>query len=59
MTDVPDIAVAAVAVAVIEGKIDAVLLAVFNLILTGLHFPYIGHTPRSDDLDVGSQSLDG
>ena len=59
MTDVPDIAVAAVAVAVIEGKIDAVLLAVFNLILTGLHFPYIGHTPGSDDLDVGSQSLDG
>ena len=33
-------------------------LAVFNLIFTGLHGPYISHTPRSDDLDIWSQSLD-
>ena len=59
MADMPDIAVAAVAVAVVKGKINAVLLAVFDLILTGLHFPYIGHTPGSNDLDIRSQSLDG
>ena len=37
---------------------DAVLLAVLDLIFAGLHGPYIGHTPRSDDLQVRSQSLD-
>ena len=37
---------------------DAVRLAVCDLILTGLHFPDIGHTPGSDDLQIRSQSLD-
>ena len=34
------------------------LLAVFNLVLAGLHGPYIGHAPGSDDLDIRGQSLD-
>ena len=37
---------------------DAVLLAVGDLILAGLHGPDIGHPPGSDDFDVRSQRLD-
>ena len=58
MADVPQVAVTAVAVAAVERKINAVLLAVFDLIFTGLHGPYISHTPWSDDLEIRSQSLD-
>ena len=58
MADVPEVAVAAVAVAVVERKYDAMLLTEFDLILTGLHFPYISHTPRSDDLQIRGESLD-
>ena len=54
----PDVAVTAVAVAVVKWKVNAMLLAVFDLILTGLHGPYVSHTPWSDDLDVRSQCLD-
>ena len=58
MGDVPEVAVTAVALAHGERKIDAVLLAVLDLILTGLHGPDICHSPGSDDLQVRSQSLD-
>ena len=58
VADVPYVPVAAVAAVRGKGEVDAVLLAVFNLILAGLHGPYIGHTPGSDDLDVGGQGLD-
>ena len=58
MADVPQVPVAAVAVAVVEGKVDAVGFAVGDLILSGLHGPHVGHTPGSNDLQVGGQSLD-
>ena len=58
MADVPEVTVTAVAVAVIEGKMDAVSLAVCDLVVTGFHFPDIGHTPGSDDLQIRSQSFD-
>ena len=44
--------------AVVKWKVNAMLLAVFDLILTGLHGPYVSHTPWSDDLDVRSKSFD-
>ena len=53
----PDVAVTAVAVAVVKWKINTMLLAVFDLILTGLHGPYVSHTPWSDDLDVWGKSF--
>ena len=58
VADVPEVSVTAVAVLGVKGKIDAVFAAVFDLILTGLHGPEIGHTPGSDDLDIRSQSTD-
>jgi len=58
VTDVPQVAVAAVAVGMVEGKIDALALAVFDFIFTGLELPDVGHAPRSDDADVRSQGLD-
>ena len=58
MADVPQVTVTAVAAVCGEGKVNAVLLAVFNLILAGLHGPYIGHTPGSDDFDIRGQGLD-
>ena len=58
MADVPQVPVTAVAGIGREGKMDAVLLAVRDLILTGLHGPDIGHSPGSDDLQIRSQSLD-
>ncbi len=57
MTDVPDVAVPAVAVAGIKGKVNAVRLAVGDFVFPGFHGPYIRHSPGSDDLQVGSQSL--
>ena len=58
MADVPQVAVTAVAVAVVKRKVDTMFLAVLNLVITGLHGPYISHSPRSDDLQVRSQSFD-
>ena len=58
VADVPQVAVAAVAVLRIKGKINAVLLAVLDLILAGLHGPDICHTPRSDNLQIRSESFD-
>ena len=58
MGDVPEVAVAAVAVGGVKGKIDALGDTVVDLVLAGLEGPEIGHTPRSDDLQVRSQSLD-
>ncbi len=58
MADVPQVSVAAVAVGCVERKIDIVLLAVLDLFFTGIHGPYIGHSPGSDDLEVGCQGLD-
>ena len=55
MADMPDVAVAAVAVVCLEGKIDMVSRAVFQLFLTGLDAP---GPPGSDDLHIRSQSLD-
>ena len=58
MADVPQVAVAAVAVFCVEREINAVCFAVFDLIFAGLHGPEVCHTPWSDDLDVRSESLD-
>ena len=58
MADVPEVPVAAVAVACVERKINAVLFAVCDLIFPGLHGPQIGHSPGSNDLDIRSQSAD-
>ena len=58
MADVPQVSVTAVAVAVVKRKVDTMFLAVLNLVITGLHGPYISHSPRSDDLQVRSQSFD-
>ena len=54
----PQIPVAAVAVTRVKRKMDAVLLAIFNLFLTGIHGPYVGHPPWSDDLEIRSERLD-
>ena len=54
----PQVSVTAVAVACIERKIDAVFVTVFNLIFPGLHGPYVGHSPRSDDLQIRSKGFD-
>ncbi len=56
--NVPEVAVAAVALGVVERKVDALGLAVGDLILAGLHGPDVGHAPRGDNLDVRSQGLD-
>ena len=58
MTDVPQVAVAAVAVFCIKRQVNAMLFAVFNLVFTGLHGPDICHTPRRDDLDIRRKRLD-
>ena len=50
MADMPQITVTAVAVFCIKWKINTVSFAVFDLIFTGLHGPYICHTPWSNDL---------
>ena len=58
MGDMPEVAVAAVAVGGVEGKIDTLGDTVVDLVLAGLEGPEIGHAPRSDDLQVRSQGLD-
>ena len=58
MADVPQIPVTAVAVRCVEGKIDAMCVDIGDLVFTGLHFPYVRHSPGSNDPDVGSKGLD-
>ena len=58
VADVPQVAVTAVTVVSRERQVDAVSLAVLDLVFTGLHGPNVGHSPGSDDLQIGSQSLD-
>ena len=55
VADMPDIAVAAIAVVGLEGKIDVMSRAIFQLLLTGLDIP---GSPGSNDLHLGSQRLD-
>ena len=57
MADVPQVAVAAVAAVCREGQVNAVCLAVCDLGFTGIHVP-LGASPCSDNVEVGSQSLD-
>ena len=57
VADVPEVPVTAVAAVGGEGKLDAVRLAVRDLGFTGVHGP-LGASPGSDDIEVGSQSLD-
>ena len=57
MTDVPQVAVTAVAGIRGEGKVDAMSLAVFDFRFTGIHGPLVA-SPGSDDFNVRSQSLD-
>ncbi len=56
--DVPEVPVAAVALGMVKRKIDALGLAVSDLVLAGLHRPDVGHAPGGDDLDVRSEGLD-
>ena len=59
MADVPEVTVAAVAVDLrSKGRSNAVSLAVFDFVFTGIHGPHIGHTPGSNDLEIRSQSFD-
>ena len=58
MADVPQVTVTAVAVLCVKWKINSMSFTVINLVFTGLHCPYICHTPWSDDLDVRSKSFD-
>ena len=58
MADVPQVTVTAVAVFCIKWKVDAVCFTVSQLVFTGLHGPYIGHSPRSDYFDIRSKGFD-
>ena len=57
VADVPDITVTAVGRIGGERKMNAMSLAVFDLGFPGVHVPFVA-SPGSDDLDIGSQSLD-
>ena len=57
MADVPQVTVTAVAGICGERKIDAMCLAVCDLIFTGLHVPFV-ISPGSDDLYIRSKCLD-
>ena len=57
VADMPEIAVAAVAVRRGEGKINAVLLAVFDFRFAGIHVPVV-ITPCGDDAEIRSESFD-
>ena len=59
VADVPQITVTAVTVTHIERKVDSMLFAKFNFIFPGLHGPYIGHTPGSDNFQIGGEGFDG
>ena len=56
VADVPEISVAAVAGVCGEGKVDAVGLAVVDLILTGLHGPYVCHSPGGNNFQIRGQA---
>ena len=58
VADMPDVAVTAVAGVCGERKMNAVCLAVCDLILAGLHGPLVV-SPCSDNLEIRSESLDG
>ena len=58
MADVPQVTVTAVAVLCVKWKINSMSFTIIDLVFTGLHCPYICHTPWSDDLDVRSKSFD-
>ena len=58
MTDVPQIAVAAITWVRRKWQVDPMLPAIFDLILPGLHRPHIRHPPGRDDLQVRRQCLD-
>ena len=58
MADVPEVSVTAVALGVIERKVNAVGLAVFDFVFPRLKCPEVCHTPGSDNFDIRSQSLD-
>ena len=53
MADMPDVTVTAVAAVCAEWKMNTMLSAVFNLILTRLELP-VRISPRSDNLDIWS-----
>ena len=55
VADVPDVTVAAIAVALLHRALYAVSLTIGHLILTRLHIP---DSPGSDDLKLGRQCLD-
>ena len=57
MTDMPDVAVAAVTGICGEREVDAVRLAVFDLGLAGIHCPLVV-SPCSDNLKIRSERLD-
>ena len=59
MRDMHEVPVTAVGIILGEGKRDALGLDVVVLILTGLEGPDIRHTPRSDDIKIRCQCLDG
>ena len=44
--------------ACVERKVNSVLLAVRNLLFTGIHGPNVRHSPWSDDLKIRGKSLD-
>ncbi len=58
MADMPQVTVAGIALAHRERKIDAMALAVFDLVLTALKSPHIGHAPRSDHFEIRRKRLD-
>ena len=57
MADVPQVTVTAVTGICSKRKVNAVCAAVFNLGFTGIHVPFVV-SPRSDDLDIRSESFD-
>ena len=57
VADVPEVPVTAVAAVSGEGQVDAVLLTVFDLGLTGIQCPLVV-PPGGDDLEIGGQGLD-
>ena len=57
MADMPKITVTAVRGICRERKVDSVSLAVFDFRFTGIHGPLV-ISPSSDNLDIGSKSLD-
>ena len=58
MAYMPQVAVTAVALGMIERKVDAMGLAVFDFVFPRLKRPEVCHTPGSDNFDIRSQSLD-